>query len=229
MFKVEMKGMDKLLKDLETMRKTAVPYAARNALNTAAFEARKLWQGEIRRAFTTRNTWTERTIIVEKARGTDLGRMQSVVGSTEEYMRKQEFGGMSRGSVPTSVASGEGRGHPPRKKLVKAGNKLARIALGQRYRRGERKQRNAVALHLAAKTGKKFVFLDLGRRKGVFKLGGPKRNPRIDMLWDTTSKVHTVRATPTLQPALRKLERKLPSIMTSAVIEQMKRHRIFGY
>jgi len=155
--------------------------------------------------------------------------MYAVVGSPNPYMLKQETGGVQRGSVPTGVSAGEGRNTPPRKKLVRQANKLGAIALGQRYRRGSRKQRNAVALRVAASSGNPFVFLDLGKRKGLFRVSGGKRINKVDMVWNTTSKSHRVDAHPTLGPAVRSVEQKLPSIMTAALIDQLKRHHVFGY
>lgn len=228
-FVVDTSDFKRLHRDLEKFAKRAVPHAMRNALNDTAFEARKLWQAEVRRSFTLRNQWTERSIVVEKARGTNMTSMQSRVGSRATYMGTQEFGGKDTGAVPTSVSSGEGRGKPPRKKLVRQANKMAKIALGQRYRRGTRKQRNAVSFAIAARTGNPFIFLELPKRKGLFVLRGGKRAPRVDMVWNVTKRSHRVPATPTLQPALAKLERQVPRILTRALLDQLKRHRVFGY
>ena len=57
MISVKFKGLDRLVDDLRRARKKAIPYAIRDALNGAAFEARKEWQGEIRKTFTIRNTF----------------------------------------------------------------------------------------------------------------------------------------------------------------------------
>jgi hypothetical protein len=227
--KIDLNDFKRLTRDLERTAKSALPHAMRNALNDAAFRGRQLWVQEIEREFILRNTFTTRTLEVRKAVGTNMQSMRSELGSRQEYMATQEHGGVDHGSVPTTASSGEGRQMPPRKKLVRQPNKLAAIALGQRYRRGSRKQRNAVALHMAAATGKKFVFLDLERRKGLFRVSGGKRIKQIDLVWDTTSKAHQVHAHPTLAPAVRRVQAELPRIMTRALVDQLKRHKVFGY
>lgn len=227
--KVDLSDMKRLTRDLRAVSERALPHAQRNALNETAFEARKLWQEQMKHKFILRNDWTTRTLNVQKARGTNTETMESSVGSNQAYLVTQEYGGFVGGGVPTGVATGEGRGANPRRKLVRKPNKMGNIALGQRYRRGTRKQRNSVALHMAASTGKKFVFLELGKKKGLFRLTGGKKQPKLDMIWDTSSKSHRVRATPTLGPAIQRLSRELPRIMTKALTDQLKRLRVFGY
>lgn len=227
--KVDLSDLKRLSRDLKAVSERALPHASRNALNDAAFEARKLWQEQMKDKFILRNDWTTRTLNVQRAKGTNVATMESSVRSNQAYLVTQEYGGFDSGSVPTGVATGEGRGANPRKKLVRKPNKMGNISLGQRHRRGTRKQRNAVALHLAASSGKKFVFLELNKKKGLFRLSGGKKQPKLDMVWDTTSKSHRIRATPTLGPAIQRLERELPRIMTKALMDQLKRHKVFGY
>lgn len=218
-----------LKRDLETVAKRAVPHAIRNGLNAIAFEGRKLWQAELGSKLILRNDWTTRRILVEKAKGTDVQSMQSVLRSPDEYLEKQEKGGTEKHAVPTGVATGEGRGANPRKRLVRRPNQVSAITLGTRARTGGRKQRNAAAIRIAAAQGKKFVFLELQKRKGLFKIKGGKRRPMVDMVWDTTKKAHRVNPTPTLGPAVRKLEQRAPALMRSAFVDQLRRHKAFGY
>lgn len=227
--RVDLSDFRRLTRDLETVSKVAVPYAARNALNAMAFEGRKLWQGELRETFVLRNDWTTRRLTVEKAKGTSLATMHSALTTPDSYLVKQEFGGVENHSVPTGVATGEGRGASPRRRLVRQPNKVGSIALGQRYRRGSRKQRNAIAVRMAAAAGQRFVYLELPKRKGLFRIKGGSRNPELDMVWDTTKKSHVVPDSPTLRPAVKRLEQKIPALMTSALIEQLRRHKVFGY
>ncbi len=227
--RVNLRDYKRLTRDLEAVSTRAFPHASRNALNAMAFEGRKLWQAEMGSKFVLRNSWTVRRILVDKARGVDMASMRAVLFSPDEYLIKQEQGGESDHSVPTGIATGEGRGANPRRKLVRKPNQVSAIALGQRYHRGNRRQRNAVAIHAAAAEGRKFVFLDLEKRKGLFKLTGGRRSPRVDMVWDTTKKSHHIHPTPTLGPALQRLEVVAPRLMEGALIEQLKRAKAFGY
>jgi hypothetical protein len=227
--KVDLTSVAKYERQLGKFAKTAVPYGVRNALNTMAFEGRKAWQGEMRSEFILRNTWTTRRILVVKASGTSVANMKSVVGSPDDYLEKQEAGGVQLGSVPTKVASGEGEGGGPRRKLVRGPNKLSAIQLTARSRKGTRKQKNAAAVRMAIAAGKRFVFLDLGKSKGLFKLKGGGKRPAISMVWNTTKKRHTVRARPTLGPAVKTIALMADKILADAMIDQLKRHRILGY
>ncbi len=227
--KVDLSDFRRLTRDLEAVSGVAVPYAARNALNAIAFEGRKLWQAQMRDDFVLRNDWTTRRLYVDKAKGTTLAGMRSVLSSPDAFLVKQEFGGVENHSVPTGVATGEGRGASPRRRLVRAPNKVSVIALGNRMHKGNRKQRNAVAIRTAAADGLKFVYLELPKRRGLFRISGRSTSPQVDMVWDTTKKSHTVRPTPTLRRAVKRLEGKVPAIMTSALIDQLRRHKVFGY
>lgn len=227
--RADLSDFKRLTRDLEKVSGVAVPYGARDALNAIAFEGRKLWQRELKDTFVLRNDWTTRRLIVEKAKGLSLSTLKSVLTSPDAYLLKQEIGGTEDHSVPTGVATGEGRGASPRRKLVRQPNKVGNIALGQRYRRGSRKQRNAIAVRMAAAEGRKFVYLELPKRKGLFRIKGGRRNPELDMVWDTTSKSHVVHPSPTLHLTVKRLEQKIPALMTSALIDQLRRHKVFGY
>jgi len=227
--KVDLSDFKRLTRDLEKVSDVAIPYAARNALNTIAFEGRKLWQAQMRDDFVLRNDWTTRRLFVEKAKGTSLAGMKSVLSSPDAFLVKQEIGGQESHSVPTGVATGEGRGASPRRKLVRQPNKVSVIALGKRMHKGNRKQRNAVAIRTAAAEGRRFVYLELPKRRGLFRISGGARSPQVDMVWDTSKKSHTVHPTPTLRRAVKRLEGKVPAIMTSSLIDQLRRHKVFGY
>jgi hypothetical protein len=86
--RIDVRGINELQRALEQASKRSVPYAARDSLNTLAFEGRKIWQGEMRQALTLRNQFTERRALVERARGYQLKTMEAVLGHTEPYMQK---------------------------------------------------------------------------------------------------------------------------------------------
>lgn len=229
-FTVRFNGLGKLFRDLEKFRSKAIPFAMRRTLNDTAFAARALWVDEIQKTLVTRNTFTTRSLRVERATGRTVAGMRAVVGSAAPYMGKREvLSREERGPVPTTVASGEGRSGKPRRRLVRRPNRIAAIQLPDKLRQGSRRQRAAVTISMAARKGHRFVFLELERRKGFFRVSGGKRRPRIDMLWDTSRKSHTVKPHPTLGPALKRVARLVPGIQRKALLEELRRNRIADY
>jgi len=231
MFTVKITGAKEMVADLKRMREKAVPYALRNALNTAAFETRRIWQGEVKSAFTNRNTFTQRSLQVEKATGTDASKMVAKVGSTAPYMGKQETGGTVTGRggrkpIPAPVAAGQAPGSK-RTRLVRAGFRLAAIQAKHPALKGDRKQRNAIAIAVAIKAGTKRAVLERpGGGKGLFVVGKAKA-PRL--LWNVSRASVHVPATPTLERALAAVRPKMPHMLEAALLEQLRRHNIAGY
>lgn len=184
-----------------------IPGAARAGLNRTAFAARAEWQTRIGDAMTLRNAWTKRSIRVDRATGSSVERMAARVGSVADFMGLQESGGTitkkhKHGvAIPTSVASGEGRGSR-RTKLVRRPNRLPAIQLLTRVG-ASRQQRNAIAIRQVIASGRKYVFLELERRAGIFRIAGGRRNPRLDMIWDLTRPAVRVPATGTLAATLK--------------------------
>jgi len=229
MFEVDTRELQRVERDLEAFAEKALPFAVRNSLNASAFEARKLWQAEIRSDFTLRNRYTERSIRVEKVRTLQVRRMEAIVGSVADYMETQEHGGTERKAVPTEVAAGQAMGSQPRIRTVRGANKMTAIRLTDRNRTADRRVRNRIAIRKALKSGTKFVLLELDRGPGIFKLTGGSRRLQVRMVWDLRKTAHHIPPTPTLGPALAKLHRQLPRIHRDALLEQLRRHRVFGY
>lgn len=227
---VRFNGLSRMFRDLEKFRSKAIPFAMRRTLNDTAFAARKLWAEEIQKTLITRNTYTTRSLHVDRATGRTVMGMRAVLGSKAPYMGDREEASRSdRGPVPTTVASGEGRSGKPRRRLVRRPNRISAIALPPKVQQGSRKQRTAVTIAMAARKGHRFIFLELERRKGFFRLSGGKRRPKLDMLWDTSRKSHMVKAHPTLGPALKRVQRLIPSIQRKALLDELRRNRIAGY
>jgi hypothetical protein len=229
-FTVRFNGLGKLVRDLEKFRAKAIPFAMRRTLNDTAFEARKIWVDEIKRTLVTRNTFTTRSLEVVKASGRSITGMKAVLGAKARYMGEVEAGNVNpKGNVPTGIATGEGRGAKPRRRLVRRPNRVGSIALPPKVAQGTRKQRTAVTIAMAARKGHRTIFLELERRKGFFRLSGGKRRPRIDMLWDTTQKSVRSKPYPTLEPALKRVQKLIPSIQRKALLEELRRNRIANY
>lgn len=223
----------KAVADLRKFRETALPYAVRNALNRSAFHARAQWQQEIESSFTLRNAFTMRSVRYTKATGKDVGSMVAVVGSTASYMDEQEKGATIPGRgrhkpIPGPVAAGQAPSGK-RTKLVRAGNKLSALHV-QRVAGANRRQRNAVALAMARRSGARVALLERPTGgKGLYRLFGGKRKPQARLLWDLSRSSVKVRPEPTLQRTLKRIQPRLAEIHRDAVVEQLRRHKILGY
>lgn len=234
MIDVRWKGVDRMLVDLKHFRERAVPHAMRNALNTSAFEGRKLWQEQMRQTFELRNQFTTRSVLVQKATGTQVDSMHALLGSTAPYMGDQEGGATVRGKhghkpIPGPVAAGQPAGSH-RTRLVRAARRLSAIKATRAREVGERQRRNAIAISIAQRRGQKFALLERPKGgKGLFLLGGGKRKVTTRLLWDLSRRSVRVRPHPTLERALAALQPKLPAIYEAKLLEQLKRHGIAGY
>lgn len=221
--------------DLKTFAKKAFPFATKATLNRSVFEIRKEYQSGMRNDLVLRNKWSERSIRVEQAKTLNVPRQEAIVGSIAEYMATQEFGGTVRGGgkhqpIATSYAAGQGLGARPRTRLPRKPNQLKSIQLKRRGNSAAaRKARNAAAIGDAAGSGNKFVFLDLGKRQGIFRVLGGKRRPYIRMVWDLSKRSVRVPAKPLLLPATRAVQKRIPEFYRDALLFQLKRHRILGY
>ncbi len=231
MFTVKITGVKEMVRDLQKMREQAVPNALKNALNTAAFETRNIWQREIRSVFTNRNTYTANSIRVEQASTTKL---EARVGSVADYMGKQETGGTVTGHsgrkpIPAPVAAGQSPGSN-RTRLVRSRFKLGAVNVAHPSLRGDRKQRNAIAIAVARKHGKKMVLLERpSGGKGLFVLGGRAKAPTTRLLWNVSRSSVRVPAEPTLERSLAAVRPKLQHMLEAALLEQLRKHGIAGY
>jgi hypothetical protein len=231
---IEIRNAQRLERDLEKFAARAVPHAVRTALNKSAFEGRTIWQGELDQKMVLRNNWTKRSIQVDKATGVNLPTMQATLGSRADYMAFQEEGdtrakkGKHGVPIPTGVASGEGRGAQPRRRVVSRANRLSSIHLGTRVG-ASRRQRNAITIRQAIASGRKHVFLELDRHVGLFRISGGKRKPKVDMIFDLSRNSVNIPKNPTLEPTLRRLGPRLPGMYAAAIIEQLRRHKVLGY
>lgn len=166
----DLSAFERASRDLEKLSKRALPIASRNALNRSAFAGRKVWQDEVNKTFVTRNTYTARTIAIEKAtiNAGNPSAMVAVIGSRAEYMGRREAAAVesSRGGrqpIPTRAAAGQG-GTGKRTKLVRGRNKMKSINLWKgRPRYGSKKQRNAINIahaHRSNSAANKYALLD---------------------------------------------------------------------
>jgi hypothetical protein len=234
---VDTKDFKKLHRDIATFAKRAYPYAVRNALNGCAFELRKGWQVEIRRAFTTRNSFTERSIRVEKAAGTDIRSMQAVTGSVAPYMGDQEYGGTVRGrgkhkAIPSPVAGGGKAGGGKRPRMVAGRFKLSAIsAPTQPIAKYGRRRQNAVVLAMAIRKGERFALLNRakGKGRGIFEIKGLKRKAKTRLIWNVSKGSVKVMPEPTMRTAVLRSKHAFERVLHDSIVSQLKRNKVFGY
>lgn len=243
MITVDTEELKQLESDLQTFAERAFPFAARATLNVAAFEARERIQAGMRKKMTMRNTFTMKSVQVDKARTLRVKDQEAVVGTIAPYMDEQEFGGVKtkKGKhgvpLPTTAATGEGRGARPRKRLPRASNKFAKIRLNKTSKRGfkSRKQEIFVKVLMAARSGHKVVFLDNKGTKALYRIKGRGRldkNGRItgikmDMIYELGHTSVRIPRTNIFLTATRAVEKSMPGIYRDALIFQLKRQGLF--
>lgn len=234
MFRINDRDIKNLENDLKTFANKAVPFATRKTLNDAAFATQKIARADMQDGLVLRNKFTVQSIQVEQARTLNVRRQASVIGSTADYMETQEFGGVKskNGSegvrIATSYSAGQSENSRPRMRLPRKPNKIQNIKLTKGRRRGTGlKQRNLIAIKQASETGRKYVFLDLNKRKGIFKVVGGKRKPKIKMIHDMTKPSVAIPKRPWLAPSYNEAARMLPAFYADALRFQLRRRGLF--
>jgi hypothetical protein len=220
--------------DLKTFADRAYPFATKNTLNQAAFSAREGYVANARGSMQLRNKFTERSMRVEPVRGLNVNMQRAIVGSTADYMEVQEFGGIKRKGgktgvpIATSVASGEGEGVQPRRRMVPRSRRLGNIALrNKRVKALSKKRKNFIKVKETAKSGRKFVFLDHEKHPGIYRITGGVRRPQVKLVWDMSKESVVVPHNPMLAPAVKDAERVMPFLYQESLEFQMKRQGLF--
>ena len=239
MIQFDDRNLKRYARTLARDTKHGLPFAVRNSLNRIAFDARKAWQGTIRDTFILRNQWTERSIQVDKVRGgnSNIAGMQSVVGSRNPYMATQESGGVLSGKgkhgkgIPTSAASGEGKGKVPRRRQVRGKYKLGNIKIGRRPSKGFKSTRQEIAanVRMAAKAGSRYVFLDVeSKGTGIYELTGGKRRPKMKRLYNLEHPSVKIKPEPTMHRTMTRMNHRFTRVARAEFLKQIKRARLFA-
>lgn len=224
MIDIDMRQVAALSATLKVMTEKGFPYAMRETLNDAAFATMEMARDNLADKMTLRNTWTQRQVIVERAKGTNPDNFAAKVGATVPYLRKQEFGGTVNHAIPTSFSSGEGYQHF-RKKMPIASRKMKSIKLPPKQSEASRKAKNVAAVL----SGEKFVWLDLGDRKGIFQVFGPSpkgkkaKARRPKMVWSMDGITRTIKAKPWLTPAFEQARPLMPEFFAKQAEHQIQR------
>lgn len=198
-------GLEELKRAL---RPVGLGIAVKETLNEQARRTDRFAREEIQNRMTLRNRWTLNSIRVTPAKGSprQFDTLRSEVGSIQPYLETQEMGGVRRSTkggadpVPTGEATGEGAKTRLRRKLPVGRFKLRKIKLKSRVG-SSRKQRNAIAVKRAVADGTRIVYLHSARTKGIFRVRGGKKNPRLVMLYDLSERLHRIPKNAWLAPA----------------------------
>lgn len=238
MITLDDKQIKSMQKDLKTFAKHALPFAQRDTMNRAAFATMNIAKSHVKRKMTNRNTWTVRSIQVDKA---SRHRDYALVGSTQDYMEDQELGGRKTAkgggklAIATSFAAGQKRSNN-RTKLARGSNKLQTIQLRKSKRGKNRKQTNLLKAIKAVSSGRRYVYMDFGgsKKKGIFKVvGGRKgtkrgwpKNAKLEMVWDMSEKSVKIPRNPWLRPSVDRVIPHVPGMYNKALRFQMKRNNL---
>ena len=227
-----LKGLDAMQRELETIAKRSVPFAARETVNGLAFAGRAAWQDEMRKGLTLRNRFTERRALVERARTLRMSDMEARLGHTEGYMRLLEEGKPEKASkrfraIPTEVAAGQAKRSLSggRKRAVRAAAVITRLG-SLKVKSGKargRKATNARAIGGAIRSGRRLALLDLGKGKGIYRIDGNRKRLRIWKLYDLTRKRTPMPRIPTLERAITRALEQGPAIAFAALERQLAR------
>lgn len=232
MIEADLKTVDDYEAHVKAFLPRGFPFVTKQTLNQTAWHGREVMKREIKERFIERNKWTQSSIRVNQTRSLDIDFQKSEFGSTEEYMVKQEFGGTVRGrggshSIPTGYSAGQ-EGTTRRTKLPRKPNKMRNIRLRRLKvpKTASKSLTNFLTVREAAENGVKYIFLDLGRRRGVFRVLGGKRKPRVRMVADLSRRQVRITPTRTLEPATNAALRKMPEFYEDALIFQLRRAKI---
>lgn len=233
MFKLDDKDIKRFEKDLKAFASKAYPYATRNTINQAAFNAQKQAKRDIQVKMVQRNKFTVQSVRVEKSKSLHVNQQAATVGSIADYLADQEFGAtkVKRGkhgvAIPTGYSAGQ-EGQQPRTRLPRKPNKLGNVKLRRHTIRAKsRKAHNVALIKQAAATGTKFVYLHLNKSTGIFKITGGKRRPRIKMVYDLSRPAVRIPRNPWLKPAVDHVAVTIPKLYKDSLIFQARRAGLF--
>jgi hypothetical protein len=188
----------------------ALPAATKQTINNMAFDTMRAGRANVKDDFINRNAFTRQSIRVDPSQTLNIQNQAAEVGSIAAYMADQESGGQKRSKgkhgVPllTSVGSGEGRGVRPRKKLALRPNRLNRLKIMRRSRPGKTNpQRNIIAVKTAAKQGGGYVYMETGKRKGIYGVWGSEENPQVNLIYDLSHRTTKIPKNIWFDPAVQ--------------------------
>lgn len=209
----------------EKLGELPVRFAQRNTINGQAFATQRNARKHVTKEMINRNRWTVGSIRVDTAKSL---RDSAVAGSTERYMANQEFGhtDTQHTAIATPAASGEPIRAPVRRKVVRRANRMSAITLkgSKTLAALTAKQRNIAALKDAKEHGHKFVFMQRGKVRGIYKVMGTKKKPKARKVQDLSRKVAVINRNPWLRPSTVS-QRETSAIYFDQLRRQLRRMR----
>ena len=234
MFNFDDEEIRRFERDLDRFKHRAFPFATKQTVNEAAKGTRRIAVLGFKQDLTLRNKFTVQSVQFDLSKTLNVRHQAATVGSIAGYMESMEFGAIKtkKGGVGTPIAtpyaSGESMDAMIRTRLPRKAHTMRAIQLARRRKSTSRKQRNAIAVQQAAKGGRKFVYLDLGRTKGIFKVVGGKRNPTPRMVWNLSHQSVVIPRRPWLKPATDEIQLRMPNMYKAALKFQLRKHGLFN-
>ena len=205
-------SIDKAIRALGKVRKSAIPQAARATINTLAFNTRRLAQKNITRLFIERNQYTRRGVTVRRAVQRNIGDMQAGVGHASTYMAQQEVGAQARArgqykwvALPGGRVGSSWR-RMPRRKYYRGSVGIVGGTTTRHYR--SRRARSVAEMMVAKRTGK-LIMRGRGSTRTLLRVAAIRRaaaggvRARLQPVYQLNPPGYRVKARPWLTPAAR--------------------------
>lgn len=241
MLELDTKELKKAQHRLERKAKDGVAWAIRRTLDEMAFQGRREYVRAAKKQMTLRNANTVRSIQFTKVKTMVIEHMESRYGSVENYMDLQERGGVERAkgkegvAIPTNVAATGSESSAKRLKDVRANMRVSRVQLRNKRIKGRSQGvRNKRKVVDAVKSGKRYIYMDLGRRKGIFRVkGGSKARKlhpshgvigaRVQMIHDLTRKSVSIPKNPMMARTHTTMRRRFDALASKNLTQQLRR------
>lgn len=227
-FTLDASNMDRFARDLAHKMPALAAQASSAALNRTARGAELLSKKNVKASMTQRNKWTLGSIKSTRTpRTRAMARQFVLVGSKQSYMRDQEKGvvlGKTKAGrrLTTARGSREGATAFPRRSVAKGRFAARNIKIaGLPHVRGSRGRRAKVAVEMARRAKKKWIFLRLSRDKaGLFAIN----KNSIHMVHAIMRRSARLRANPWLAPAVDKSRRIAPTVFRLELTKVRRMH-----
>lgn len=243
-FKVDDRDISQLIDDLQVLYKRAIPFAIGQTVNKNAFMAQRFAREKIADEFVNRNRFTQQSVQVDRNKEMrNVGAMRAIVGSTQDYMADQEFGAVASNrpsgkghAIATPYSAGQGSA-ARRTRPVRRKNRRGSLNLSKRRLNGLSKKVEAmVRIREAVEKGKRDVYLDFGRTKGLFRVVGGRRgtkkgrglrSARIRMIYNMERQSVTLQKRPWLLPAVNRTKQRTQENFADELERQIRIQRSF--
>lgn len=211
---------------LREARAKSIPYAIRNALNDAAFDARREAVGQMEKNFTLRNQYVKRSLWVTKATGLNIPSMAAYMGSGLDFMADQETGWTKRSKgrvgIPKPTVGASGETGKVRLRPVRPSLRWGRLKLDDDTSTGKPvpkfsnpRQAVAVAIAMARRSkGKRMAFIPFPNKPGIYRVQGRRKGRNVKAtlfpIYIMDAKEKNIHPTPWMRPAVDLTVTKVP-------------------